>query len=351
VTFAAERLIDWGTAAKVGDRVAGSGIPLASVERARLFEDFAEVVPQADSLVQEFTALGPGGGRSRPWVMTRAQWLKANLHGFERLLEPFAEKILSNRSEGAMAKVRRNVLGAQLGGLLGYLSHRVLGQYDVFLPPDDDGLIYFVGPNVVGLERKFRFPQRDFRLWLSLHEVTHRLQFADSQWLRGYLTSLMDTYLNTVEVDPGWLAARFREALSDLRSGRSDYKGFGWVFLLMTPDQRDLVRKMQAVMSLVEGHGNYVMDQVSKGRISDARLFRRRLQERRNKSGLEKTFQKAIGFDVKVRQDDLGENFVAKVVKLAGMERFNRVWERPETLPTIEEIAQPEAWVARVAAA
>jgi coenzyme F420 biosynthesis associated uncharacterized protein len=349
VTFPTDKLIDWGAADRVGRSVAGLGHTLTAVERARLVEDFSELVPEAEALVQEFTGLHPGPQRSRAWVMTRGQWLHQNLRGFERVLEPFAHKLLANRPDGAMAGVRRGVLGAQLGALLGYLGHRVLGQYDMFLPPDDDGLLYFVGANVAGVEGKHRFAPRDFRLWICLHEVTHRLQFGGAPWLRGYLTGLMDSYLGSVELDPTWLLDRLRSAVAEVRSGQME-RGFGWVFLLMTPDQRDMVKKMQAAMSLLEGHSNFAMDEVSRGRIRNADHFRETLHERRSKAGLERAFQRAIGFDVKVRQYTMGERFTRKVVQEVGMDRFNRVWEGPSSLPTMDEIRRPQGWVARVAA-
>jgi coenzyme F420 biosynthesis associated uncharacterized protein len=349
VTFASEKLIDWGTADRVGRKVAGLGQTLTAVERARLVEDFSELVPEAEALVQALTGLEPGPQRSRAWVMTRGQWLHQNLRGFERVLEPFAQKLLGNRSDGALAGVRRGVLGAQLGALLGYLGHRVLGQYDMFLPPDDDGLLYFVGANVAGVERKHGFAQHDFRLWICLHEVTHRLQFGGAPWLRGHLTGLMDSYLSSVELDPSWLMERLRSAVTEVRSGQVE-RGFGWVFLLMSPDQRDMVKKMQAAMSLLEGHSNYAMDEAARDRIPDAESFRETLHERRNRAGLERAFQRAIGFDVKVRQYAMGERFTRKVVEEVGMERFNRIWESPSSLPTMDEIRHPKAWVARVAA-
>jgi coenzyme F420 biosynthesis associated uncharacterized protein len=347
--FASERLIDWGAADRVGRTVAGLGQTLSPVERARLVEDFSELVPEAEAMVQEFTGLQPGSQRSRAWVMTRGQWLHQNLRGFERVLEPFAKKLVGNRPDGALAGVRRSVLGAQLGALLGYLGHRVLGQYDMFLPPDDDGLLYFVGANVAGVESKHGFAPRDFRLWICLHEVTHRLQFGGAPWLRGYLTGLMDSYLNSVELDPSWLMERLRAALDEVRSGQVE-RGFGWVFILMSPDQRDMVKKMQAAMSLLEGHSNYAMDEVGRDRIPDSETFRETLHERRNRAGLERVFQRAIGFDVKVRQYALGERFTRKVIEEVGMERFNRVWEDPSRLPTMDEIRHPAGWVARVAA-
>jgi coenzyme F420 biosynthesis associated uncharacterized protein len=350
MSLAADRLVDWKTAATVGRTVAGSGSALTALDRARLFEDFGELVPETERLIQDFTGLAPGTYRSRAWVMTRDEWLRANLRGFERVLEPFARKLLSGKSNRTLAQVRRSVLGAQVGAFLGYLGHRVLGQYDIFLPPDDDGVLYFVGANVAGVERKFRFDPRQFRTWICLHEVTHRLQFGGASWLRGHLTSLMDTYLGSVEVDPGWLAARLKTAIEEVRRGTPDHRGLGWVFLLMTPDQREVVQRMQAVMSLLEGHGNFVMNELSPGRVPSAPRFRQVLHERRHRAGLDRAFQKAIGFDVKVRQYDLGERFVTDVVGQAGMEGFNRVWDGPEALPSLEEIARPADWVARVAA-
>jgi putative hydrolase len=153
-----------------------------------------------------------------------------------------------------------------------------------------------------------------------------------------------------MEVDPAWLVQRVRAAIEQVRAGGGDHRGFGWIFLLMTPDQRDLVRRMQAAMSLLEGHANFVMDGVSRDRVPQADRFRQQLHDRRNRGGLEGAFHKAIGFDVKVRQYSQGEDFVRQAVDRVGMERFNRVWDGPESLPTMDEIAGPDGWVSRVAA-
>jgi coenzyme F420 biosynthesis associated uncharacterized protein len=351
MNLAADRLIDWRTAQAVGARVAGQGESVPPVERAKLIDDFTEIVPAVEEMVTSYTGLAPNGYRSRAWVMSRGDWLGANLRGFERVLEPFAEKVLAHRaSDGALSGVRRSVLGMQLGGLLGYMGRRVLGQYDMFLPPDDDGLIYVVGGNVIGVERRFRFPEREFRLWISAHEVTHRLQFGGAPWLRGFLTSELTAYLDTVELDPGWLVQSVRRAAEEVRTGRAQYDGLGWIFMLMTPDQRDIVRRIQAAMSLLEGHASFVMNSVSEDHIPHAALFHQRLRERRQAAGMEKAVQRAIGFDAKVRQYEIGERFVSSVIERVGTEGFNRIWESASNLPSLDEIARPEAWVARVAA-
>ena len=310
-------------------------------------EDFGDVVGEADAAASEFTGLALRGAPTRPWVMSRSEWVTQNLRGFEGVLEPVARRLLGSRLQSTMAPVRRSVLAFQVGAILGYLGRKVLGQYDLFLPPDDRELLYFVGPNVIEVERQFRFPRRDFRLWLSLHEVTHRLQFEGVPWLRGYLFELVDEYLATLELDPRRLIDGLRRALEEARrNGR--WREMGILFLLMTPEQRETFQKMQALMSLLEGHGNYVMDTLSQGRVRAAERMRTKLKERRQQ-GMNRTIQRAVGLDVKVRQYDIGERFVATAVELAGQEGFARVWDRRENLPTLGEIGRPEAWVERVA--
>jgi coenzyme F420 biosynthesis associated uncharacterized protein len=346
---AAGRLVDWDSAARIAKRVAGEGPPLPSVERARLAEDFGELVPEAAGLVTELTGL-TSPGRPRPWVMTRAEWIDQNLRGFQRLIEPLAEKV-NIRQDTLFAPIRRQTLAAQLGLLLGYLSKKVLGQYDLFLPPDDEGLIYFVGPNVVTVERRFKFPPRDFRLWLALHEVDHQLQFSGVPWLRGHVTGLVDDYFDSIQLDPKEVIQALRRAVEEIRSGSGEWKGIGILFLLMNPAQRETFRQMQAVMSLLEGHGNYVMDELATGHVSQGERMRRTLKERRHSAGgIERGFQRAVGFEAKIRQYDQGEAFVAWVVEAAGMEGFNRVWAGRDNLPTLDEVSRPERWVERVAA-
>jgi coenzyme F420 biosynthesis associated uncharacterized protein len=343
----AARLIDWRTASEVGRRIAGSGISLPPLERARFREDFAEAVREAEQLVLEFTGLQVEGYRARPWVMSRGEWLNANLRGLQSLLEPLAERALNER-QLATPELRRKAFGAQIGVLLGYVGKKVLGQYDIFLPPDDDGLLYFVGPNVAEVERRFQLPPHDFHLWLALHEVTHRVQFGSCRWLRAHLSGLVDSYLSTVELDPRELMEQLKRAVARARA-EGGFRGMNVLFMLMTPAQRELFERMQAVMSLVEGHASFVMNQVSAGRVSDLPRMRRSLKERRRASSMERAFQKAIGFDQKIRQYDIGERFVDTVVRSAGMEGFNLVWKDESNLPTLPEVAKPDRWLARVA--
>ncbi|HEY1332501.1 MAG TPA: zinc-dependent metalloprotease [Actinomycetota bacterium] len=351
MTFAADRLADWGAARQIGSRLAGPGPTLSAVQRARLREDFADVVPEAERLALEHTGMTHGGYPSRPWVMSRSEWLRANLRGFQTLLEPIAARIVTAKPDSAVTSVRRKVLGAEIGSLVGYLGRRVLGQYDLFLPPDDDGMIYFVGPNIAGVERRYGFPERDFRLWIALHEVAHRLQFGSVPWLRPHVSRVIDAYMSTLELDARELVRRLGRAMEEVRAGRVEWRGLGWLFLLMDAEQRRMFREIQSLMALLEGHGNFVMNVAGRDAIRGVDTFRRTLRERRRSSGPDRLVQRAIGFDAKVRQYDAGEWFVASVVQEVGMERFNRVWLGPETIPTPEEISRPQDWIARVGAA
>ena len=158
------------------------------------------------------------GYPARPWVMGRSEWIGANLRTFNGVLEPFAERVLAPTGDGAMAGVRRaDARRRRWAGCSGYISRKVLGQFDAFLPPDDDGLIYFVGPNIVGVERRFGFSERDFRLWVALHEAAHRVQFGAVPWLRGYVNGLAASYLGSMDLDPKRMVERVRQR----RGGRA----------------------------------------------------------------------------------------------------------------------------------
>jgi coenzyme F420 biosynthesis associated uncharacterized protein len=225
----------------------------------------------------------------------------------------------------------------------------VLGQYDAFLPPDDDGLLYFVGPNLVEVERRFELPRRDFRLWIAIHEVTHRVQFGATPWLRPHLEGLIGRYLETVQVDSREVLAQVRRAADAVRAG-ADWRGMNGILLMMTDEQRALFARMQALMTLLEGHASFVMNAVAQGRVDDLDRMRQALQQRRrSRGGVEKAFQQAIGFETKVKQYASGERFVRGVVAEAGMDGLNRVWAEEANLPSSDEIEDPARWVGRVA--
>ncbi|HEX6843575.1 MAG TPA: zinc-dependent metalloprotease [Actinomycetota bacterium] len=341
----AAQLVDWHTAIDLAKTVSGSGPKIPPGDRVRMRDDLAAHVDRAEGLVTGFTGLDVTGPRSRAWVMGRGNWARQNIQGLQRMLEPLAARILDKRPD--RGAVSRKALGGQIGAILGYVSRRVLGQFDVFLPPDDEGLIYFVGPNLVDVERRFSLPPADFRLWVAIHEVTHRVQFDAAPWLRGYLAGLVDEYLATVSLEPGELKAQLKRAADELQAG-AEVRGPGGLLLLLTPEQRAIFERTQSMMSLLEGHASYVMNEVAKDHVHDLPRLRRALAARRSTKGVEKAFQRAIAFDQKVAQYDAGERFVREVVARSGQDGLNAVWATSANLPTQAEVAEPARWVARV---
>jgi coenzyme F420 biosynthesis associated uncharacterized protein len=343
----AASLADWDAALSSGRLVAGAGPKVSPDERAALRADLASAVADAEGLIAERTGLEVTGFRSRAWVMGRGGWIRQNIGGLQRLMEPLADRILERRGTGRdLPAATRKVLAWQVGGLLGYVSRRVLGQFDIFVPPDDDGLIYFVGPNLIDVERTFALSPRDFRMWVAIHEVTHRVQFSVAPWLRSEIRGVVDKYLDTVSLDAKEMLEQLSSALEGLRGGPDDAPG--GILRMLTPEQRPLFEQTQAMMSLLEGHASYVMNLVAADVVDDLPTLRAALAKRRAVGGWEKRLQHAIGFDQKVAQYDVGERFVAHVVDRAGMSGFNLIWQGPANLPRPDEIGDPDRWIARV---
>jgi coenzyme F420 biosynthesis associated uncharacterized protein len=329
---------------------------------AVLEEDFTELTAEAEVLVTAETGLVPAAGPARVRVTDRPGWVVANIASFQRLLRPLAQKL-----EAALAKrpvmlgrvpvrvpfgVSRNLSGAQLGALLGWMSTRVLGQYDQLLieeeMPEDQDIVYYVGHNVIELEDRYGFQPRQFRLWIALHEVTHRAQFMGVPWLRPYFLGLVRSLLEGVGPDPKrFLEALKRAAAQARQSPGALDGGGGLVALLASPEQRQVLDRIGGLMSLLEGHGDVVMNRAASGRAMQAKRFSRTLQQRRQRGGFARAVSWLIGLDAKLKQYEQGEQFIAAVEQAGGRELFDRVWLAPEWLPTLMEIRDPGHWLER----
>jgi coenzyme F420 biosynthesis associated uncharacterized protein len=350
--------VDWGLAERVAVRVAGHEPLAASYHYPSLAADFAELTGQAEELVEQATGLRSASGPARARVVDRGDWVRANLASFGRLLRPvterMAERLDERRGPGAvLGGVSRRAAGVEIGALLGWMSTRVLGQYDLLIiedeDPDDQDLVYYVGPNVLALEKRFGFPPREFRLWLALHEVTHRAQFTGVPWLRAHFLSLVNQTLDTVDPDP----KRFLEALSrvldDVRSGHNPLDEGGLATLLASPDQRDVFARIGGMMSLLEGHGDVTMDRAGEGHVPSAARFSKALRQRRRQgSTAAKMVQKVVGIDAKMKQYAQGEKFIAYVERHGGPDALAAAWRGPEWLPDMDEIRSPQDWLDRV---
>jgi len=360
----AQPVIDWGVAERVAAWTAARTKAPVTYQAAAMQADFDELTARAEGLVAESTGLRLTAGPTRGRVIDRAGWVHANVVSFQRLLGPTLQKVAERKPPAAVfaalpswvesgaAGLGRSVSGAQLGLVLGWMSTRVLGQYDLLLTdeadPDQD-VVYFVGPNVEALEKRFGFPPKEFRLWLALHEVTHRFQFTAVPWLGTYFRSLVDQGLEPLGADPRRMLDAVRRAADEVRAGRSPLQDAGVLGLVATPEQLEAIRQIQALMSLLEGHGDVTMDRAGAEAVPGAARFSAVLRARREQSkGPARLLQQLLGIDAKFRQYAEGEQFVRSVEDAGGLRLFSRVWQGPEWLPTMAEIRDPSKWVARV---
>jgi coenzyme F420 biosynthesis associated uncharacterized protein len=357
--------VSWDTAERVAAWV-GSRSKVPAPYRPDLLQaEFAELTEQAEELVAASTGLRSAAGPARARVTDRSGWVTANIASFQRLLGPHLDRLdptrlsgtnaVLTRVAGPLATAGRTATGAQMGVVLGWLSTRVLGQYDLLLTEeaaDDQDLVYFVGPNVVALERQHGFEPREFRLWLALHEVTHRCQFTAIPWMRDYFVSLVEEGIGSLEPDPTRLAAALKRMTDQIRAGRNPLEDNGALGLVATPEQLEGLHRIQALMSLLEGHGDVTMDRAGAADIPSAAHFAAVLRARRKQAhGLSRILQQLIGIEAKLRQYEEGERFIAAVEEAGGTALLDNAWRGPEWLPSLAEIRDPSGWISRVGAA
>ena len=326
--------------------------------------DFDEMTARAEGLVAEATGLTVLGRPARGRVIDRPAWVAANIASFQRLLSPTLSKLAARKPPPSlpgvarglsrhMAGVSRSANGTQLALVLAWMSTRVLGQYDLLVADGVDeehqDVVYYVGPNVAGIEARHGFDPAEFRLWLALHEVTHRAQFMAVPWLRSYFVSLVEAGLEPLGSDPGQLAEAVRRAAQEIRAGRSPMRDAGVIGLVATEEQLAALGRIQALMSLLEGHGDVTMDRAGADAVPGAERFSRVLKERRDQArGPSKLLGQILGLEAKLRQYAEGEQFVRSVEEAGGRPLFDRVWQGPEWLPSLAEIRDPSTWVSRV---
>ena len=341
--------IDWEIAERVARRFAGRE-PLAASYLAGSFrDDFESVTAQAEALVADYTGLrAPGPARAQ--VVDRASWVGANISSMRRLLAPLTARVGERMASSRVAPIGRRVAGTETGVLLGYLAQRVLGQYDLLVLDDDASAdaVYYVGGNILALEKRFAFRPRDFRLWIAIHEVTHRAQFTGVPWMKSYYLSLVESTLQSIDPDPKRLVQALARAADEFRNGRNPLDDGGLVALLATDEQRGALANVQALMSLLEGHGNSVMNQLGREHVAGQARMARVLSQRRQSAGMSAFLQKLVGLESKMRQYEVGEAFVAAVEREAGPRGIDAAWRGPEFLPTIDELRRPQEWLTRV---
>lgn len=355
-------MIDWNVAVQTGSRLVRPGPQIPQDEAREVVRQLRELSKLAEGHVREFTGMHGPVDPEPATVVDRPGWIKANVEGFKVVFEPLMRELDRRRGEGAFGSgpgglvvqaVGSRVTGMQVGAILAYMASRVLGQYELFLPPDPTGRaptgrLTLVAPNIVQIEQELDVDPYDFRLWVCLHEETHRAQFTAVPWLRSYVQDQMTRFLLASDLDPGTMLERLRGAadvVADaVRGGDSSL-----IDVIQTPEQREILDRLTAVMTLAEGHGDYVMDAVGPEVVPSVKKIRARFQSRRDGgSRMDRTIRRLLGVDLKMKQYAEGAKFVRQVVAEVGMDGFNKVWTSPDALPTLPEIADPTAWIARV---
>ena len=351
-------LIQPRLAAAVAGRVAGARPPREVFRQVRTL--LAEAVPRAEDLVAEASGIPHPG--PTPWdVLDRPEWVLANIRGMTELLEPLARKVEA-RMSGVPFPARlaqQGALSVEVGILMGYVSRRVLGQYDLMIPEEERSAVsrrrvepslYFVAPNIAEIQKKLGFVPADFTLWIALHEVTHRFQFQGVPWLRGRFLDLVHGYLGSVDLDARGLARRLARAARRLASPSTPVEERNPAYLLASDEQRSRLDEVQALMAVVEGHGNFIMDTAGRRVIPSFPRMRSAFQQRKQQMNVaQRAVNYALGIDMKLRQYELGQQFCEKVFAEGGAAGLAALWEAPDRLPTLAELREPRTWMLRVA--
>ena len=341
-------MVDWEFAAKVGARAVPASPTVTPAEAAEAVAELREGAYRSTSLVRDFTGLDATAGSAPVLVVDRPGWVRANVESFAGLMDPMVEKMAKRTpaaATGLTHAVGSRVTGGEVGLLLGFLSSKVLGQFDPFHDPT--GRLLLVAPNVVHVERELGVDASDFRLWVCLHEETHRVQFTAVPWMRDHMRSLVDEL--TGQVDPAVMLPDLLKRTSEVVRGEGDAGKGGLLEVLSSPEQRAIIDKVTGMMSLLEGHADVVMDDVGPSVIPSVKKIRRKFNARRTSAtGLERVLRRLMGLEAKMAQYRDGALFVRHAVDTVGMDGFNAVWNSAEELPTKTEIHDPDAWIARV---
>jgi len=341
-------MVDWSFATRLAGTIAGEPPhrPIGS--------ELPELTEDSLARVRAYTRLEPGTPLPGPEAVGRKAWIEANLAGARDLIEPLSEKLREGTAgmgplAGPAQTAASYVLAGEVGVLFGFLSHRVLGQYELaLLDPTTQPRLLFVAPNIDAAVGKFDVDRRQFLHWVALHEVTHGLQFAAVPWLRGYLAGQIRELISGLDVSVDFRGALKLPEGADLRRAAQTLRDGDLLSVMTTPEQRAIIDRIQAAMAVIEGYAEHVMDAAGRDALPSLDKLRDALERRRRQaSPLAKLFGRLLGLDMKLRQYQLGKKFCDAVVEAEGIEALNRVWRGPESLPTLAELEDPPNWLLR----
>jgi coenzyme F420 biosynthesis associated uncharacterized protein len=355
------RLINWDLAATTAARLTPAGPKLPGAEIQAGVDNLRRLADVSVEHVHRITGLSAAEDLrdSQVLIVDRAAWAKSNARSFEIMLQPALKALAEKRPDqlkSAATALGSSLTGTQMGAILSFLSSKVLGQYDPFcalLPGGPaGGRLLLVAPNIIAIEQELNVVPEDFRLWVCLHEQTHRVQFAAAPWLRHHMLEQIDELSGHLLGNVDTLMERATAAARSLkdRSATGNTPGRGAILdLLQDPEEKAAISHLTAVMSLLEGHANVVMDAVDASIVPSVKTIRQRFNDRGKDRGvIEKFIRSLLGLDAKMRQYSDGARFVRAVVEVAGMEGFNKVWESVDHLPTEPEIHDAKLWLERM---
>ncbi len=340
--------VDWALAGRIAGRLAPAGPTMTDYTREQVFAELASASAAAEPHVRGVTRLADGLPVPAARVVDRAGWAAAATASMGALTAAAPAGGAAPRR--GRFDVAGKAGGAQAGAVFAFLSTAILGQYDPFT---DGGTLLLVAPNVVAVERALRVRPADFRLWVCLHEVTHRVQFSSSPWLADYMRESVELLGADVDEPLSGIIGRVAEHLARRRRGEVAQEDGGLVGLVTAAaaePQREAIERMLMLGTLLEGHADHVMDSVGPAVVPTVATIRKAFDHRRahNPSVLQRIMRALLGVDAKMAQYVRGKAFVDAVVGRVGMDAFNTVWTSPETLPRRDEIDDPDRWVARV---
>ncbi|HEX5595324.1 MAG TPA: zinc-dependent metalloprotease [Micromonosporaceae bacterium] len=343
------QFVDWDLAAATAGTLGKAGPRVSYAEATEVVAELRRLTDEAAEHVVTFTGLRPQVEYPPVRVVDRRDWAAINITGLRDVIMPLVTRMAREKQPGALTDaVGSRLTGLQAGTVLAYLSGRVLGQYEVF--SGDPGQLLLVAPNIVEVERKLEANPRDFRLWVCLHEVTHRTQFTAVPWMRAHFLGEVQAFVDASQAGEEHFLQRLRRALAAASDVvRNPDSRASVLDIVQTPGQRAVLDRLTALMTLLEGHAEFVMDGVGPEVIPSVAAIRAKFNRRREAGNpLEKALRKLLGVDVKLRQYAEGRKFVHHVVDRVGMAGFNRVFSSPLTLPRLSELSDPDAWVERV---
>jgi coenzyme F420 biosynthesis associated uncharacterized protein len=342
------RAVDWQFAAAVGAKLVRPGPAVTDYTRSQVIDQLTEASRSAELPVRDVTGLNEGGEIPEARVVDRVEWIRAATQSM---------RVMTGGSEGSDKDaqprfITGRITGAQTGAVLAFVSSGILGQYDPFGP--NGGELLLVYPNVIAVERQLRVLPADFRLWVCLHEVTHRVQFRANPWLADHMSQALAVLTQDAGDNVGEVVARLAELVRSRRDGVAPEPNSSGVLGLLravqSEPQRRALDQLLVLGTLLEGHADHVMDAVGPAVVPTVATIRRRFDDRRRRKQppLQRIVRALLGFDAKLSQYTRGKAFVDHVVGRVGMTRFNAIWQSAETLPLPTEIDKPQRWIDRV---